>query len=215
MTIVGVTTVDSTANLAPVSYDVRSYSHSTVVTISRTAVVTENAPPLVSIWKPPPECRGRWMLFDNGDETTTLGSTTFIQTQIAANETTTRLVPTESVTDATQSLTAPPQDAIIVIKRQEQQDASAAIRTTRFQYTVWSIDSNPLFKSCQPYQDQPLYSPGVCPDGQQVVEVTEIHANKTEGGIQTSWQASCCSSGMTFGSDVSRFCQSTISSPLD
>lgn len=60
----------------------------------------------------------------------------------------------------------------------------------------------------------PLYSPGVCPQGQDVVEVTEIHANKTDGGVNTSWQGSCCSSGMTFGSDISRFCQSTISSPL-
>jgi hypothetical protein len=59
------------------------------------------------------------------------------------------------------------------------------------QLTVWSVRSNPNFSSCRPDSGQPLYSPGVCPDGHTVAELTEFHASRTSGML-TSWIASCC-----------------------
>jgi hypothetical protein len=61
-----------------------------------------------------------------------------------------------------------------------------------FDLTVWSVDKNPSFSSCRPYSAQPLYSPGVCPDGHTVAEITEFHASHTSGDVLTSWVASCC-----------------------
>jgi hypothetical protein len=58
--------------------------------------------------------------------------------------------------------------------------------------TVWSIRTDPLFTSCQPYSIQPSYSPGVCPDGFTAAEVTEFQANQMTSGVLTSWVASCC-----------------------
>jgi hypothetical protein len=60
--------------------------------------------------------------------------------------------------------------------------------------TVFSIDpaksivSDPSYRSCQPFL---TYSPGVCPDGHTVAEVTASFFTLSRD-IQTYWQASCC-----------------------
>ena len=100
MPIVGPTTVDGTAtNAPPVSYNVSEYSHSSVFTITRDKIVRENAPPLVTRWIAPSECRDRWMLVDNGADTTTLGNTTFVQTRTEISNTTLLLANTTFVQD--------------------------------------------------------------------------------------------------------------------
>jgi hypothetical protein len=155
------------------------YSHSTVFTFLDTSVTINNVPPLSKIYTQSAECIDRWMLADNS-----LGSTTFYQTIPEVGATTTRLVSADHVITPS----AAPQIAGPVKRDMAEPQAV----TQAFNLTVWSIDSNPLFTSCQPYSSQPLYSPGVCPDGQTAAEITEIQANRTDGGVLTSWIASCC-----------------------
>lgn len=72
----------------------------------------------------------------------------------------------------------------------------AADSTAAGNRTVFSIDpgkgivSDPRYSSCQPFST-PTYSPGVCPDGHTVAEVTASFFTLSKD-IQTFWQASCC-----------------------
>ncbi|CAI6333584.1 unnamed protein product [Periconia digitata] len=84
--------------------------------------------------------------------------------------------------------------------------------------TVWDIYRggslnqevpDPWYDACQPYaQASAIYSPGMCPDGQTVAEITE-HQTKVSTGIDSYWQASCCPSGMGFGKVKHARCQKT------
>jgi hypothetical protein len=62
--------------------------------------------------------------------------------------------------------------------------------------TVFSIDpskgtvSDPLYKSCQRYST-PTYTPGVCPSGHTIAEVTAYQSSVPTGFV-TFWEASCC-----------------------
>jgi hypothetical protein len=62
--------------------------------------------------------------------------------------------------------------------------------------TVFSIDpgkgtvSDPLYRSCQRYST-PIYTPGVCPSGHTIAEVTAYQSSVTTGFV-TFWEASCC-----------------------
>jgi hypothetical protein len=67
--------------------------------------------------------------------------------------------------------------------------------------SVFSIDpgkkvvSDASYKSCQAFS-APSYTPGVCPNGHTVAEVTEYQtyqiSGTTSGNVRTYWQASCC-----------------------
>jgi hypothetical protein len=65
-------------------------------------------------------------------------------------------------------------------------------------FTVFSVDptrlypiSDPLYRSCQRYST-PVYSPGICPGGHTIAEVTAYASEVTTGTDRTFWQASCC-----------------------
>jgi hypothetical protein len=70
--------------------------------------------------------------------------------------------------------------------------------TTIYQNTtVFSLDlegtaTDPSYRSCQPYALAPTYSPGVCPYGQTIAEITAWQISAATGGHRTFWQASCC-----------------------
>jgi hypothetical protein len=54
------------------------------------------------------------------------------------------------------------------------------------------IVSDVLYQSCQAFVAL-SYSPGVCPSGHTIAEVTAYHINvMTSGGVHMYWQASCC-----------------------
>jgi hypothetical protein len=68
---------------------------------------------------------------------------------------------------------------------------------------VWSTQPDPtsteypysdaLYTSCQPGSVAPTYSPGVCPQGQEVAQITEYQFSDVSSGItQKEWRASCC-----------------------
>jgi hypothetical protein len=45
---------------------------------------------------------------------------------------------------------------------------------------------------CQPLGALVNYSPGICPQGKTVAEITEYHYGRTSGSIETRFSASCC-----------------------
>ena len=61
---------------------------------------------------------------------------------------------------------------------------------------VWSVNHNrllvpdPSYTRCQLYGTS-TYSPGICPSGQTIAEIT-AYESSAANGIRTSWQASCC-----------------------
>jgi hypothetical protein len=61
---------------------------------------------------------------------------------------------------------------------------------------VWSVNptrsivSDPSYTTCQLY-GKPTYSPGICPSGQSIAEVTAFEST-VGNGTRTFWQASCC-----------------------
>jgi len=48
-----------------------------------------------------------------------------------------------------------------------------------------------LYMGCQRFSTL-WYSPGVCPHGQTVAEITEIRTSEATHGAGTFWRASCC-----------------------
>lgn len=102
--------------------------------------------------------------------------------------------------------------------------------------TVFSMDpskdvvSDPLYRSCQRYST-PVYSPGVCPGGFTIAEVTAVVSGRASAN-STFWQASCCRrfdyphhaslisitktlySGMTIGPEYPNACISSIVTPI-
>jgi hypothetical protein len=63
-------------------------------------------------------------------------------------------------------------------------------------FTVYSVNpsrsivSDASYSSCQAY-GKASYSPGICPSGQTVAEITAYQSNVSTG-YRTFWQASCC-----------------------
>jgi hypothetical protein len=61
---------------------------------------------------------------------------------------------------------------------------------------VWSVRPgrlvvpDPSYTGCQLY-GTPTYSPGICPSGQTIAEVTAFESSASNGN-RTFWQASCC-----------------------
>lgn len=162
-----------------VSWNVSDYSHSTVFTTTLASALIHNVPPLLKIYTPNSECVDRWMLADN-----TLGTNFFTQTRtLPATVVVTTAMVGLSIRSSLPDVTPP----VGGIYRRAEPDLGRV-----FNLTVWSIDDNPLFSSCQPYSLVPLYSPGVCPNGQTAAEVTKFVATQTDGIIRTSWVASCC-----------------------
>ena len=60
--------------------------------------------------------------------------------------------------------------------------------------SVQSFDSlyDRLYSSCQPYQSAYHYSPGICPEGHTMAEITEFHYATTSSSVITYFQGSCC-----------------------
>ncbi|KAJ8108724.1 hypothetical protein OPT61_g7973 [Boeremia exigua] len=209
MPIVGSTTTAATTTLGPgpiERHNASEYSHSTVF-ITQAAddasYTNLNAPPLTTHYTPPRECVGRWML---------AGGQTVIITLATVGNTTTRRIaatPPAAETSVPSVPIAPPSSVAAITPRAD---------FIAQNHTVFSLDLNgtatdPSYRKCQPYQLAPTYSPGICPDGQTVAEVTAWQLSASTG-YRTFWQASCCRSGMTFGPEFYAACISTFSAPL-
>ncbi|KAF1951112.1 hypothetical protein CC80DRAFT_363402, partial [Byssothecium circinans] len=94
------------------------------------------------------------------------------------------------------------------------------------------VSSKSTFTNVEQLTVAPTYSPGVCPDGHTVAEVTEHQVGGSSGNIDRYRQASCCKryissespcnkklknnmvSGLTFGPKTRALCYSSVSTPL-
>lgn len=194
------------------SYDASNYSHSTMVLVSAmndSAFSNMNVPPLTTFYTPSASCANRWMLAGTGQVIgTTFLSTIAVQTisittltppvryTSGPNGIVTPLPSTYQATSSVAGVATSAANAVIT--------SSAALVDRRMEalsFTVFSMDLNgtatdPSYRSCQRYNGAPTYSPGVCPEGQTIAEITAWHVNASSGGsftgYHTFWQASCC-----------------------
>ncbi|KAF2185534.1 hypothetical protein K469DRAFT_778477 [Zopfia rhizophila CBS 207.26] len=186
--------------------NVSDWSHSTVFTTLLSGTLsTINVPPLTTVYTPPASCVDRWML-GNGHTITEIAITPVTLDDGRITMVVTTLDSTSFAQNFTVFSTKP----------------------------STSSPSDPLYTSCQRYSVA-SYSPGVCPDGQTIAEVTEYQVQGPTGSVDRFWQASCCrrfddlfihrnmsqfngltpfESGMTFGSEWPRACLSSFSTPF-
>jgi hypothetical protein len=62
---------------------------------------------------------------------------------------------------------------------------------TMFSLNLNGTATDPVYRSCQPYGLAPTYSPGICPLGHTIAEITAYQVSASTG-FRTFWQASCC-----------------------
>jgi hypothetical protein len=180
--------------------NVSDWSHSTAFTTTLSTTVPNNVVPLITVWTPPADCVNRWMATP---ATVTIDSVTSIRTVAVVNDNTTSTLthffarmalpdeasPTTSddlrtgfapLSTTSESSRAPPLFATFV-----------AFSTNPGTPTPGAL-FDPLYSSCQPGGPQSIYSPGICPEGQTVAEVTEYQHSGTSGIVETYYEASCC-----------------------
>lgn len=212
--IVGSTTLYTSlpaSGWLPVTYNASAYSHSTVFVIYATtdsSFTNLNAPPLTTHFTPLGECADRWMLaggqvvtftrevFASETPITSIAITS--QTQNAAIWT---LSQTRPATPSLTSLAAASTSSLAIGDATAPVITSSAALLPRSDYifqnsTVFSVNFNgtatdPSYRMCQPFRLAPTYSPGICPSGQTVAEVTAFQVVASTG-YRTFWQASCC-----------------------
>jgi hypothetical protein len=52
--------------------------------------------------------------------------------------------------------------------------------------------SDRLYFLCHPFAQASMFSPGVCPEGMRVADVTQHLYIQSSRSVQTLWQANCC-----------------------
>jgi len=154
-----------------------NYSHSTIYTTDTSSRGTQDIAPLTSYWTAPSQCVDRW-----------ISAFPFVA---------------QAKTNSAQG-----SGMLACLKRT---DIAADFRlvtagsSNPLQYTFVGFSTNPtntilprfpatdpLYISCLPYGSPNHYSPGICPDGQTVAEVTEFHLTMTSNIVETHFQGSCC-----------------------
>lgn len=204
VTEIGTTTLGSTTYISTlpdlvVTYNASEYSHSTVyVTFAPidASFTNLNAPPLTTHYTQPSECEERWMLAGGQEVTTTRRIPTAQASVTAVNSAASTNGNSIAMTlSAPLSIVAPSPVSISPIIT----SSAALLPRQEFvaqNFTVMSLDLNgtatdPSYRGCQPYRLAPTYSPGICPHGQTIAEVTAWQVNASTG-YRTFWQASCC-----------------------
>ena len=148
--------------------NVSDWSHSTIFTTSANTYTAENAPALTTYWTPPAGCSNRWMGGDTVTVRQNIGSTWLTST------------PTVNVFLPVST----PKTG-----RETPSGIFVAFSTTPVNTgTVYDAS----YIRCQPLGVLVSYSPGICPQGQTVAEITEYHYTSTPGLVATRFSASCC-----------------------
>ncbi len=211
-TIVGTTILGPTRVQTVARYNASDYSHSTVHVIFATdeaSLMSLNAPPLTWFHTPPAECAERWMLA-GGQEITTTRRMPPVQDSVTPVVSATPLSIPPELTDiiliSNNSATASVASDSLVTDMSPFLITSVASLAARSDfivqyYTIVSLDltgtaTDPSYRTCQPYSSAPTYSPGMCPFGHTVAQVTAWQIS-TSTGCRTFWQASCCRKSVT------------------
>lgn len=160
-----------------ISGDVTDWSHSTIFSIDGSTYRAKNVPALTTLWTPPSGCSNRWMA----------DFVTAIMTPLLSQINTPALLRRATMDGTFEPVTTTPETR----------------RGIPYSGTFVAFSINPrntspgtLYDSsyilCQPYGAHNYYSPGICPNGQTVAEITEYHYSTTSRSIATSFEASCC-----------------------
>ncbi|KAF2439204.1 hypothetical protein P171DRAFT_476981 [Karstenula rhodostoma CBS 690.94] len=215
--------------------NVSDWSHSTIFSTDLTTYQKKNVPALTTFWTPSAGYSDRWM----ATELTVIIVTV---TSVASPDTLETI--TRNVPDLTVVATTPLQTTVVSVERPTLIISTAPLRrattdptffpvttpeTGRQPRTFWDVfvafstyprDTtsgdiyDTSYSKCQPFSVPVHFSPGICPHGQTVAEITEYHYAPTSGSIMTMSEASCCQSGMTFGAQYESACINSISTPL-
>lgn len=179
-----------------ISHDASNYSHSTVFMASASDdsyFKTMNVAPLTTLYTPPAECVNRWMLAGGQTVTTryvsavTTLNTTAVVPPVEKSATELWEIVTPIPGSITSALSTPALTSAALLPRQD----VIAQNYTLLSMALNGTATDPSYRSCQKYNNEPTYSPGICPSGQTVAEITAWHVNGPSG-YRTFWQASCC-----------------------
>ncbi|KAI0018739.1 hypothetical protein F4780DRAFT_502079 [Xylariomycetidae sp. FL0641] len=72
---------------------------------------------------------------------------------------------------------------------------------------------DPSWSQCQPYSAPPYYSPGICPSGQELKEVTKWVLTGDEQPTDVVYQGKCCNTDLTYDGVSGLGCYSNIVTP--
>jgi hypothetical protein len=170
--------------LTTITGNVSDWSHSTIFSTSVDTNAAEDAPALTTYWTPPAACSDRWM---GGNTFTAYQPTIF--TEVVPNLTpVTRFTAIDStrLTDFRPLPFSTPNT-----ERDTPYGIFVAFSTTPVNTRSGAV-YDPSYSRCQPLGALLKYSPGICPQGQTVAEITEYHYAQTSGIFATKFSASCC-----------------------
>lgn len=183
--------------------NVSEWSHSTIFSTDLTTYQKENVPALTTFWTPSAGCSNRWM----ASELTVVGTLTSVAS--GDGDTLTVDVPELSsielsVERSTVTISTPP------LRRATKDPTFFPVTTpetgtqpksfldvfvafsTYPRSTAAGIIYDASYSKCQPFSVPVHFSPGICPHGQTVAEITEYHYATTSGSTMTMFEASCC-----------------------
>jgi hypothetical protein len=174
------------AGITTITGDVSEWSHSTIFSTSADTYAAEDAPALTTYWTPPAACSDRWM---GGD------TFTAFYTFVSTVETLTPLTPFDT-TWPTSTLGSSTVIEFLPLSTPNTRRTTPFRIFVAFSTTPVNTRSgavyDPSYSRCQPLGALLKYSPGICPQGQTVAEITEYHYAHTSGSIATKFSASCC-----------------------
>lgn len=165
--------------------NVSDWSHSTIFPTSADTYAAEDVPALTTYWTPPAACSDRWM----GGGTFTV----FVSTIVTLVAVTRRSF---ASADSTRLTSSPTVVAFLPVstsntERETPYGIFVAFSTTPVNTRSGAV-YDPSYSRCQPLGALLKYSPGICPQGQTVAEITEYHYAQTSGSSATRFSASCC-----------------------
>jgi hypothetical protein len=176
-------------NTITITGNVNDWSHSTIFSTSADTYAAEDAPALTTYWTPPAACSDRWM---GGDPFTAYRPSTVMW---GYGDPTSLVQPT-TILDSTELMSSPTVMAFRPVstpntERDTPYEIFVAFSTTPVNTRSGAV-YDPSYSRCQPLGALLKYSPGICPQGQTVAEITEYHYAQTSGSVATRFSASCC-----------------------
>jgi hypothetical protein len=190
--------------------NISEWSHSTVFTKYQSTYQAPEVPSLTTLWTAPTGCSNRWMAVTFTILTTSLDTVTETIVSLIPDRVTETIVsigvdvPTRLITKAALSpRDVPAPTSLNFVPVSETHTSSREDLSSGIFVAVSTNPGNPgnpnssalydrSYTLCQPYSSLYHYSPGICPYGQTVAEITEYHYATTSGSTATRFEASCC-----------------------
>jgi hypothetical protein len=178
-----------------ISGDVNDWSHSGIFSTNASTYQTESLPDLTMLWTPQVGCYNRWManLLTAVGTITSIASRDSLETS-ELSELTAMLtaISPALLRRATTDPTFHPVITTPATERGIQYLGTFVAFSTYPSYTGLDTYYDASYIACQPFGVQQHYSPGICPSGQTVAEITEYHYPTTSASTATRFEASCC-----------------------